>query len=217
MTESSQEFAESTEMPPERSREEIAMDKVIDVIKAREKDSGIFIHGTSVKKLGSILRNGIVAENFANRAGVDGFERRYSSVRNEKYVSISKLDEGFVEDIGFIVKPLGEVTKPDQVVIRRGDFYPTLGEFVVPHRIAPREFLGIYIQGSGKWAIRRGKYAINPRVIVKEIKGLSTESAIPIYDFQGNLIWPKRMTREEIARMLEKKEHLSDKPLKEAA
>jgi len=183
MTESSQEFAESTEMPPERSREEIAMDKVIDVIKAR---------------------------------GVDGFERRYSSVRNEKYVSISKLGE-LVEDIGFIVKPLGEVIKPDQVVVRPGDFYPTLGEFVVPHRIAPREFLGIYIQGSGKWHIRKGRYVVSPKVVVKEIEGLGKESAIPIYDFQGNLIWPKRMTHEEIVRMLEKKEHLSDKPLKEAA
>ena len=68
-----------------------------------------------------------------------------------------------------------------------------VGRYVtVRRRIAPREFVGIMvIQPKRK------------REVIRAIK--TTRAALPVYDDKGNLIWPRRMTHQEIVRMMGKK------------
>lgn len=202
MPEGQIEVVEPIIKPQERTGEEFAMDKVIDVNQVSQEESNLFWHETSPSNLEAILHEGIVAENFARRVGKDDFQRRYSSSWNEDNVSLAKSGAlGIVGDVFLLVEPKGKVipTAPDA---KSGKMRPNPGEVLVPHRIAPRELLGIAV-GSGKyWKDTDTDFVIG------KIKNLPPRFAIPIYGHDGSdytLLWPKPMSSEKLRQFLQEK------------
>ncbi|MCL5795440.1 MAG: hypothetical protein M1338_03715 [Patescibacteria group bacterium] len=69
--------------------------------------------------------------------------------------------------------------------------------FVAENRIAPRFFSGLMVYNTDPQSIESIVSTIKESLHGKE------SLLVPIYDVYGNLIWPKKMEREEIKKMME--------------
>lgn len=195
--------SETSEIRP-KTREEVAMDKVAELAQIICKDSGAFSHGTPPENLGKILREGIVSESFAKRTGKTDFKSRFTSFGwNKRYVSVMKDSVGKGEEFVYSNRDIIILVRPDSRAIpvdedlKISEVRPIPNEFVIPIRIAPRELLGVCVQ---KWS-DTNEFTLNPEIIIEEIKSLEPEAALPVYDVEGNLIWPQSLTREQVAKM----------------
>ena len=50
-----------------------------------------------------------------------------------------------------------------------------------------------------------------PIAVMKDIEQDKPELLVPIYDLNGNLLWPKQMSYEEVKKHIEEKHAVSDK------
>jgi hypothetical protein len=72
--------------------------------------------------------------------------------------------------------------------------------FVISKRIAPREFQGLVISASNRDEMRDLISSCTQEIvkIQTETNSEKVESLIPIYDTAGNLLWPQKMSYEEV-------------------
>lgn len=81
--------------------------------------------------------------------------------------------------------------------------YSALEGFVAGRRIAPREFKGIVVNTEHLEDLEAElKNIIETMFKTSETKG--KELLLPIYDLNGNMLWPKKMSHEEIVQIKEK-------------
>lgn len=83
-------------------------------------------------------------------------------------------------------------------------------EYNLFSRVAPRFFTGICVGILEKGQPQNDQHVIEHRIneIVVEMREMLTskpESLLPIYDYSGNLLWPKQMTYEEVKRLVEER------------
>ena len=193
-------MSESTaEILVSKTREEVAIDKLTDPF---GKDKYPYMHVTKPETLESILINGIVAGEFAERAGISSYSSRFKSSWNKSYVSLVKgpiqmlwgLGIGGSDLIGVLVEPADQTIPA--TVERKSEsdrLNPQVGhEYLVRNRIAPREIRGIVL---------RRNLSSNPNNlgrVIKTIEGIDTSLAVPVYREAEGLVWPIKLTREEL-------------------
>lgn len=188
-----------------------AMSKAGDIFGLPEK----FIHFTTISELSRILELGLISQRFAERKG----ETDYTSTSDPRFVFFFKIDEEF--RIGW-AKCFSWSRTEDELIGIIAD--PTLHlksgivtawglEYRDRYRTAPRNFLGILVcpyflvPSMNDWKdwkrIRLADDWIKQRVedfvdIQSQAYGEKAELALPIYTVDGDLIWPQRITYEEL-------------------
>ena len=184
------EVSESTSV---RTREMVAMAKLRDL-----DASSVFYHQTSIEKLKDILEEGLITESFAKKTHKDAYRREMGSSWNLDSIS---LTSGKVKSINavegvvtIIVEPLVIPGRAKGLRKPQDKVSPFDDEFLLKHRIAPRELKGIEV------------YALSDiKRVIEIVEGLGVDLALPIY-FLENLVWPKKMSHEEIVKMLKERE-----------
>lgn len=174
--------------------EAIAMSKV------RDLDGISFVtHGTTYEKLPDILRQGIIAGDFAQRIGHPTYSSEWDQSHNRKFVSTV---EGYItwgDEVEVIIR------KPKDASQER-NLTPGSREVLIRHRVAPREFLGI--AASIPERHKQGYETRLQRVVEDaiEIWKARPQDAVPFYNLLDNsLVWPKKMTHDELVDMLKNK------------
>jgi len=186
------------------------MEKVIDPY----SEPFPYTHITPFRKLGSVLKNGLVAENFARRAKIDEFTRRYKSSWNDRYVSLSQHSIKLCvwPYVTILVRPNEDVIQGREVKARTTDVFEPDWELLVKNRISPKEFIGIVIgdrsPDNPDVVSLEDYYNYDPkdwrkasvRIPAEAILDTMEKSGIslPVYKGSEGLVWPVRMTPEEL-------------------
>lgn len=185
-----------------KTREEIAMGKVIDPF----SEPWPFYHITDVDRLESILRNGLVSADFAARARIPNYVSDYGSSWNRRFIS---LYEGSLSDfstpsdqvVAVIVRPTDQAIMATEKLRKLTDFHFSVrDEALVKYRISPKEIMGISL-GEDFTTGGRSISLQNSRIerILEIMNSLDPKLAVPIFTAGQRLIWPVKMTREELA------------------
>jgi hypothetical protein len=172
--------------------EQVAMDKVIDPF----SEPYPFWHYDDPEKLMDILKEGIIAENFAKRIRKENYRRRFSSSWNEINVSVTNAgDYGYPYiAAGIFVKPLDRVSKADPSLRQPGDkLDPEEHEHLIKRRIALREFTGVYLGDIFPPGMNRDEL----RDCIIDYFCTHPDRSLPIYDYRG-LTWPVKMSRQQL-------------------
>lgn len=172
-----------------QSREQVALRKLSHIDQP-------FYHVTRLQNLEMILKDGIVAGNFARKANLDFVSSFFGDSHNKKFVSIGKNPRYFWSIVPYREK-VAIIVEPNEVPIPFEPFDED--EFHIKHRISPKEFKGVVIDIRAKEAVAN---------ILFVIEKLDSSLAVPIYasssrprslydpeaasqSIVGELIWPK--------------------------
>lgn len=139
---------------------------------------------------------------------------------------IHKLPDSLQKKFGNNIPPPGSPELKEFAKTREGSIYldedglpiPTVEfGFVLAHRIAPRKFKGIIIYIPPKNYITWKGLVPQPDPVIlqKEIAGIVSlmieanenrpQNLVPIYYINGDLLWPKQMSYQELKKWLETK------------
>ena len=195
---------------PSGKLEQEALSRVIDI---RSPNDFLLTHRSLLEKSDLVFKEGIVSEDFAHRIKSRRYEVQFGGVGiiphgmqvwlyvGPKLFKVQKKAP-VSEIFGVIVKPLSSIYTPEGDRIENPSYgYVPLSAVLMKNRIAPREFAGCLLPESGNYdkAIRR---------LVGSMKKAGLP--LPIYTTSGDLLWPRRMSHEEIVRMLAGKERPSN-------
>lgn len=193
----------TTEEPRVKTREEIAMEKVTDPFAKPYP----YVHEVPYdpKKLRDILREGIIAGDFAERIHKEDYKSRWDYPVNLRHVSLTRdIPALYLEfgEISFLVDPSKvQLVSPD--VVRPSGY----NEVLVRNRISSRKLTGIVV------GTREGELFLNarklPNSIVGDVEGIlesiDPKYALPVYS-NGGLVWPREMSREELQEYVQSKQ-----------
>jgi len=172
--------------------------EIIDVLSGEYQ-----FHYTSMEELSKILNRGIYSGTFAERIGDSEFKNRTQGMIWPDVFLTSLIKQVWGEPL----KMVGIIVDAPQ-------------QSRVPLRISPRQFVGIVVPDESqpikfsclakmiKERIRMRKSAVIERVnqIVQIINREGDRNGtLPIYGISGDLYWPRRMSHEEIVKMLGEK------------
>ncbi len=160
--------------------------EIVDILSGKYK-----FHKANFGKLPRILSRGIYSPEFAKR------------IKDEKY----KDRSGFNFRSVFLTSNPEELWAGDPK-IEVGIMVDVSQEGVVPLRIAPHQFVGLVLADeklSEDFLLRRIEQ-------IKQVfeKEETKTRLLPIYGTSGDLIWPKRMSHEEIVRMLRERQKVQE-------
>lgn len=192
-----------------RPKEEIAMNKVT----YPYSDPYPFIHKTYPKLLDSILKSGIVAGQFAERAKIEGYHSNFNSSWNNRYVSLHRgpLDFHLSSiSVGIIVAPYDKPVKATRNIKRDSDLFEPYNtyEYLVKNRISPREIAGIII---GTWGMQEEWWKFEEAMPLDNVLEIMKRRGIyvPVYRISlsgireiDGLIWPQKMSRVQLREYL---------------
>ena len=176
-------------------REEVIMERVVDILSRQDP---VLVHATDIAKANTKLREGLISSELAVRIESKDFEHRRS--RPDPYVWLTvgpfRVGGALKHSLGIIAKPTGplfwntpELTPVEKLEIGR--------EVVALNRVAPREFTGLVLPDNQLiWEKSLRKVLSSMRK-----SGLS----LPVYTRNGDLIWPKQMSHEEIVQLLKER------------
>lgn len=177
-------------------REEVTLERVVDIWSRQDP---VLVHATDIAKANTRLREGLISSEFAVRIGSKGFEHLRSKPDPYIWFTVGPFRVGgpLKHSLGIIAKPTGplfwnipELTPVEKLEIGR--------QAVVLNRVAPREFTGLVLPDNQLvWEKSLGKVLASMR---------KTGLSLPVYTRNGDLIWPKRMSHEEIVQMLAEKQ-----------
>jgi hypothetical protein len=162
-------------------------------------------HQTYIDRLSSVLEYGLVAGDLSTRANIpaDTTWRRPSF--NYKYVSLytrRSPEEIWSGRVGILVK-LPEATElihPESLILEEDDPYGyNPNEVLVKNRVAPREFVGLFIGSSIKPNDSTQVAPVSVKEILGQMEKLDPKRALPIYDNSG-LVWPNVVSKEELVK-----------------
>lgn len=176
--------------------------------KAMEKVGNIFenswSHTTQSGKLSNVLGEGVVSQDFAERAKIQ-YDRENTSEDPEatwwkKDFKLYKLgkarqvnkDGGF-EEIGLLINT------PQSGTEDIDESYA-----IIPRRVAPREFIGLIIpdervvlNGNELSQEASRNFAVSEAAKIAQ-STFGADISLPIYGASGNLLWPEFKSRQEI-------------------
>lgn len=174
------------------------------VIDITQRDDFLLTHRSLVSKSDHVFKEGLISQDFAKRIKSRAFEKELGGVglipagmQIWFYVgrALFKVQKAPNSEIfGVLVRPIGSIYTPDGRVIEKPQ-YRTVPSSVVlmKNRVAPREFVGCTLPEE------LGSIDKNIRRLVKSMR--KTDLALPIYTLVGDLLWPKRMSHEEIVKL----------------
>ena len=166
-------------------------------------------HWTTIDKLPKIMQRGLYSERLAKRIG-DSDYRKTRPHSNPKLVSLTSDASDIQSSNVFTAVGLCVLETTTS----------TFSRLDANFRVAPRQFVGILIVDKiPSWGfalnapdfpedlydLEKSKSYVDRKIIeIQELLKTSETRArsIPIYGISGNLYWPKRITHEEIVRML---------------
>lgn len=187
---------ETTDAQPPKSREQLAMDKLTDPF----SEPYPYFHVSFLRNLSSIMKNGLVAGEFADKAKLGNHSLNIGSSWNRRYISLSKRPVDQVWEwgggcVGILVKPSKEPILANQNLKQINDMHsPHTDEYLIEHRVAPREIVGIVTGSSDQGQFKE----ITLEDIKEKLRESEIDLSIPIYNALDGLIWPERLTREEL-------------------
>jgi len=152
-----------------------------------------YVHETTLGKLKSILKYGLLSSNAAKAAKVKDYQRNFKSPWNNDYVSLlksSSICDVVAGYVGILVEPNIKVTKPASHFQRRRTERPVPKEVLVKNKIPREKFVGIVIGGVGysyKLEKKVKPKPLNPQTVIKVVQ--DSGHIIPVY-FQEEKIWP---------------------------
>lgn len=171
--------------------EDVGVAEPLDVVDGRLK-----FHWTEVEKLPRILSTGFYSESFAKRIKDDEFKPLHERLHNEdkRYTHIAETPRPQIWELD-IEKGVGIVVSD-------------LRTRTVYLRMAPRKFVGLMIYDEDeKTDNGLATEEIITRRLDQVLQILNKEDVVlPVYGTSGNLYWPKRMTHDEIVRMLRERD-----------
>ncbi len=113
-----------------------------------------------------------------------GDHRKRKKEEHEKYITPYPLRTYGIR---------GPVSETIQTPDSRGNLCTTTEYgFSISSRIPPRRFRGLIV----KWELQKQLPTLTN--VMKSVYKNEPQSMLPIYDYRGNLIWPKRMSYEEV-------------------
>jgi len=184
-----------------KTREQVAMRKLSDPFSG----SYPFFQETEVQDLGAILKEGIVAGDFAKRIRKTDYRKKFNSSWNDKYVSLWRKDRLPITLVGtsriaVLANPRGVLPATSDLRQEGDQFSPKIGEYLVKNRVAPREFVGLYIRPEKS----KTMYNYGLDEVVSMLYALDPSLSLPIFDETG-LVWPVRINKEMLHNLKFKK------------
>lgn len=172
---------------------------------------------TGNDRLDSILRYGLIAENFANRVGLP-ISRNWSDPANKTSISLSDHDTSVEDSFMTATIPstrnrLGRIPRQNVYVLLIENRYPytEFPEQVANARISLRFFRGIVIiDGAGEDVSQRLRERIDfttsttqdtVNIVLEKMQPICTSKptlSFPIYGLSGSLYWPRKMSYQEV-------------------
>lgn len=181
-----------------KSREEVAMDKLIDPWGKPYP----YWHQRrySEEKLRSILANGLFSWDVARRKRLPGYEKNLENPWNWEYVSVSTREPREVSMDNFIVfiDPAKVMAvDPEELDMRNPyEIADKVDELLIKDKVLPTQFLGMLLVSK-----RDFTPVLTEAQIGRLMAELPLENAIPVFSSK-ELVWPRRMSHEEIVRMV---------------
>lgn len=148
-------------------------------------DSTYRYHWAQIWNMRSIVDRGLISPRFAKIIGYKDFQQQPGSNPNDRTVHITP----FVKEVWPHPSPFAVAIAVDVLQTKQ-----------VPLRIAPRKFRGIVLLDSSEdeWFSRN----------LEEVEDLFRSKGLflPIYGISGAMYYPRKMSHEEIVRMLTKRQ-----------
>lgn len=169
-----------------KTKEEIAMEKVVD-IKAREFD--LLNHETELGNLAKILKEGVLPMDHLDTWWSQGFLPRHGpkgEVRENEFIRLSLL-----------------ANKPKTAIEANS---LGLTWYRVPEGIAPQEITGLllpdwlivnYREAWEKGGKEAKDFAVKEASRIAE-ENFTLENALPIYGTSGDLLWPQQIPADQL-------------------
>lgn len=154
-------------------------------------------HTTTIGRLSSILQNGLLSVNMAQKMRVKGYRRNLKSSWNKNYISLMTSDfQGKVTAprVALLVDPKAiKAVKPKDIGAKDILNRPLRKEVLVKDSIPPTVFRGIVIGDVG-WSFRLEKKVksrpLSLNHVLKKINKVFSFGSLPIY-FKDHRIWPQ--------------------------
>ena len=157
--------------------EQEAMNKVYDIKSANPL---VITHTSDISKRVSILSTSLISEKH---------EDNWFHV-GPKLHGNPRIWDCF----GVIIRPTGEIYHETGIKLERPLTADDKFYVYVKRKIAPQEFIGLLLSEEQRY------FNENVKLLTRSMRKAGLP--LPIYDSSGNLLWPKRMTHEEIVRMV---------------
>lgn len=155
----------------------------------------LYWHQTTVGRLPSILKNGLLSPKAAKEKGIVGYRREFKSSWNADKVSLmSNMDprKTTAPCVSILVDANIKTISPRGLRQKDDIAHPHRKEKLVQDMILPSMFIGIVI-GEVGYSFRLQKKVkprpVSRKKIIEMVKNSGLE--IPIY-FKGEQIWPKK-------------------------
>lgn len=167
--------------------------------KVRDLDETTFVtHGTYLAKIEDILREGVIAEDFARRIGNEKYQSNWGYDVNKKFIS-TMMGGGKILPWSGDVAVL--IAGANLAIPGQSHFYGS--EWLIKNRAAPRKFIGL---GFDIEILRRPDFGAKFEEIKRialDVWSKNPENSLPIYDLTTRrLLWPQEMSHQEIVGML---------------
>ncbi len=149
-------------------------------------------HTTTLGRLGSILKVGLLSFNCSQKIGIKGYRRNFKSSWNGDFVSVmanTSSRKVTAPHVALLIDPSMKTTSTNYK--EEDTNRPSPNELLVKDMIAPESFLGVTI-GEVGWSFRLEKPIKPKHASFKKVIELVKESktGLSIY-FKGKQIWPQ--------------------------
>jgi len=134
---------------------------------------------------------------------------KYNKYKNSQEKFKYKASRTFSADrrnqgIGYYAQTMGDWFRKPELGSRLGFKVPAFTGFVTPYRIAPRFLQGAVVNSTDQEVIN------NYRDIMIAKDQDKPERLMPIYNTDGDLLWPEQMSHEEIKQQLNDRKKLEE-------
>lgn len=215
---------ESQSTPEASESTEVILEKVIDCA-----DGNWLLHWTSLDDLPQIVNEGLTSAKHHGKEDPWGVTPpdEIAVINGKGFRKFVRVGHrGTEQAIGVLISPKDITLKPEN-----NPFGLQTGAVnAETDRITPQQFLGFVLDGNifydpnrerqleilarkgitGAEAEQRIKIATDqiregPRRLFNATRGLFEASALPVYDREGNLLYPKEMSYEQVTQHVERK------------
>lgn len=206
-----------TEKNLERGKE-IAMSKVGDPHRAP-----LILHGTYLANLMSVIEHGLDPSRAKTTYYPDDEPFLYAEIKHEYGVK-PWVERQFPVYLTFDMDSLKESTDLYDVMVNRLEGHDISNE-LFNVRNKPEVFNGVVVVSTWDWrteVLRKGEYQASEldlreqrfpelglrfvRHKMVQLAKKQPERALPIYDIKGNLLWPQKMTHEQVKQFVAERE-----------
>ncbi len=184
----------------EPTPESVALSRVVDLERV-----DFLTHATWTRNLKDVLSEGVLSGESAAKKGKKDYRSLHGMPLNRAFVStFSKEKVPFPGEIHILLKTSPNAFTLPENETDKGGLRPT-GEVFIKDQ-GPQDYIGLGFYGQDLINLSFDKVL----EITREIWSVKPQDALPIYDLADkSLLWPRRMSQEEIVRMLAERQRTS--------